>query len=277
MLTTFLGLTVVTTIGTLMGFFLKEWLFPRSFEDWKAKRSLESVYKKYKDPLLLSTMELWTRLEEICREHPAVCRESPIDYLNSQYLNYASELPTRSSAVDVHFNQYKLQSSVYRLCAFFGWVELFRQDLVFLYDEKKLVGPKVREALDNIRSDFADGQLNEAEDWEDWCDALIYREEQRAIGESMITDGTNGRVVLGYGEFSQLLNGIPPLGKSHWFNVAIRFLIDPEQDNDFRLIRLQRLVVHLADLIEALDSPRFSKKHRELRSKYERALLNPAA
>lgn len=269
-----LGLTVigalVTTTGTLIALFLKEWFFARSLEDWKMARLLEAIYRKYKDPILLSAIELCHRLDEICREHPA-------DFLKSQYLRCEPKPPSRTSAVDPYFNNYKLQSSVYRLCAFLGWLELFRQDIVFLKDNKKTIGRSVEEAVSAIRSDLADGQHNVADDWHEWCDVLIFREEQRAIGESMITAGANGRVILGYGEFSQIFNADPPTWKSRWIDVATHFFIDQEPDKDFRHTRLKRLIVHLVDLIEALDASRITERHKRARSKYQDVLSNAAA
>jgi hypothetical protein len=261
---------LITTTGTLIALFLKEWFFARSFEEWKSKRSLEAVYRKYKDPIVLAAMELCNRLEEICKEYPT-------DFLKTEFIRGVAELPSRSSAVDPYYNRYKLQSSVYRLCAFLGWLELFRQDVVFLYDGKNRINRKVEEAVKGIRSDLADGHLNDAEDWKKWCDALIFREEQRAIGESMITVGTNGRVVLGYGEFSQIVTASPPSGKSLWLKVATHFLIDLEPYKDFRLIRMKRLIGHLVDLIEALDASRLSDRHKKARSRYRSELSENAA
>src|SRR5215213_4364576 len=61
---------VVTTIGNLVATWLKELVFARSLERWKERRSLQSVYGKYRDPLLLSAQELCSRVEEISTEYP---------------------------------------------------------------------------------------------------------------------------------------------------------------------------------------------------------------
>ncbi|HKQ08225.1 MAG TPA: hypothetical protein VJ464_24075 [Blastocatellia bacterium] len=269
----FLGLTVVgalvTTTGTLIALFLKEWFFARSFEDWKSKRSLETFYRKYKDPILLAAMELSNRLEEICKDYPT-------NFLKSELLKDKPQLPARSSAVDPYYNRYKFQSSAYRLCAFLGWIELFRQDVVFLYDGRNTINQRVEDAIRGIRGDLADGHLNNAPDWDKWCDALIFREEQRAIGEPMISTGTNGRVVLGYGEFSQFFAASPSVGKSQWIQIATRFLADLQLGKDFRLIRMKRLIVHLVDLIDPLDHSRLSERHKKVRLKYKNVLSDNA-
>jgi len=59
----------------------------------------------------------------------------------------------------------------------------------------------LEKCIEEIRSDLADGQLNQAENWLDWKDQLIFREEQRAIGEAMIIENDQNRLVMGYGNF----------------------------------------------------------------------------
>ncbi|WP_392476317.1 hypothetical protein [Nostoc sp. C110] len=254
--------TLISTIGTFIALFLKEWVFTRSFEEWKSERSLETVYRKYKDPILLATIELCDRLVEICKN------EHPPEFLQSEFLRGELEPPSRNSVISSYYNRYKLQSSIYRLCSLLGWLELFRQDIVFLHSSKNKINRSFEEAVKKVRNDFADGYLNNANDWQEWCDVLIFREEQRAIGESMITTGSNGRVVIGYGEFLQILTANSSSGKTHWIKAATRFLIDPELTKDFRLIRMKRLIVHLVDLIEALDASRLSNYHKKTRSIY---------
>lgn len=120
-----LGLTVigalVTTTGTLLGLFLKEVFLARSFEQWKAKQSLAQVSRKSQEPIALSAIELCTRFTRICHKDPP-------DFLQSSLLNTIPEGPTLNSAADPHYRRYTLISTVYRLCAFLGWVELYRQD-----------------------------------------------------------------------------------------------------------------------------------------------------
>jgi len=61
----------VTTAGTLLGHYLKEAVLAKSFESWKRRQALEALYGKYRDPIVLSAIELAMRLNEACKEHPA--------------------------------------------------------------------------------------------------------------------------------------------------------------------------------------------------------------
>jgi hypothetical protein len=80
---TWLGLTVVgtivSTLGVLIATFLKDYLFARSFEVWRQRRTLEQVYLKYRDPLLLSARELALRQHEILGSYPLLSGLDSVD------------------------------------------------------------------------------------------------------------------------------------------------------------------------------------------------------
>src|SRR5262245_28062880 len=75
-LKTWLGFTVVgsaiSTLGALLGSLLKDYFFTRSFERWKQRQTLQLLYQKYRDPLLLSARELVSRTVEIGDHYPTV-------------------------------------------------------------------------------------------------------------------------------------------------------------------------------------------------------------
>jgi hypothetical protein len=121
---------------------------------------------------------------------------------------------------DPYFRRYRLVSSIYRLCSLLGWIELYRQDLVFLEARETKASENLDRAIYAIRGDLADGRLNAAPDWEDWRDALLFREEQRAVGESMIVTVGEIRVVMGYAQFSEPFPNAKESSQSHWIEVA---------------------------------------------------------
>lgn len=261
-----LGLTVlgssITAVGTLVGLALKEHFFARSFELWKSRNILEALFQKYRDPLLLAADELSIRLKEVCDGYGA-------EYLSSSLLE---KIPNRMEvtwASDSYYQRYKLESTVYRLCALFGWFELYRQEVVFLRSSRAKHNRRLESAISAIREVIADGQMNASEDWVDWTDHLIFREEQRAIGAMMITSAGPVRTVMGYGEFSELFRSKSLLHQYRWIEVAARFLLDISlSEKDFRAVRLKALYVHLIDLISALDEDRVRPSHRDKRARY---------
>jgi hypothetical protein len=110
-------------------------------------------------------------------------------------------------------------------------------------------------AVEFVRQDLADGQLNQANDWPHWRDTLIFREESRAIGESMIEARGSVRTVIGYCRFMEFLDSETPSATKRWSNVLLNFLLDLEDNGkDFRQTRLKRLVVHLVSLMELLNA-----------------------
>jgi hypothetical protein len=260
-----LGLSVigaaVTTIGTLAGLFLKEVVFVRSFERWKARRLLEDASRKYREPIALAAIELCNRLSDVCDDYPPT-------YLMTDVLSVEISGSPENSANDPHYQRYRLVSTVYRLCALLGWIELYRQDTTFLEPNEADPVRRVDESIFAIRSDLADGQLNTAPDWSRWYDALLFREEQRAIGECMIVGTVGNRGVMGYAQFSSLYPADVLSDQTRWIRAAAGFVVDPRDEKDFRMVRMQRLIVHLVDLVELVAPLRLREEHRNARSKH---------
>ncbi|HEY6770263.1 MAG TPA: hypothetical protein VI386_36435 [Candidatus Sulfotelmatobacter sp.] len=234
---------VVTTIGNLLATVLKEFLFARSFERWKERRSLLSVYRRYRDPILLAGDELQRRLSQICKEYPP-------SYLRTEVLDADGTQLVTNSADDPHYKKYRLLSTVYRLCAFLGWLEIYRQDVTFLETGQSSENERFETALAGFRQTLADGQLNS--DYTNSRDGLVFRVEQRAIGEAMITTVGNSRVVVGYGTFCTLF-GRATSEEGLWpFRIASNFFLDLEPAKDFRQRRLEMMKEHLATIIAVL-------------------------
>ena len=241
---------LAAALGAIGGNFFKDLLPNLALEDWKLRRQLRAVFRKYRDPLLLAATELIHRLDEIERDYPPL-------FLRSVVRTSTPMAPTEVTTDDPYYQRYKLESSVYRLAAFLGWLELFRQDIVFLDSGQRKLNRQVESALKRIRAALADGQLNEASDWQTWRDALIFREEQRAIGEQMIVRRGDDRVVMGYAEFLKQYRSVP---EDPWLTVAERFLLDLERDRDFRRYRLRLLTRGLIDLVEFLEPSRTTER-----------------
>jgi hypothetical protein len=243
-----LGLSVlgalVTTVGNLVATWLKEYLFVRSLERWRERQGLLAVYRRYRDPLLLAAEELQSRAAEIALNYPA-------NYLRSSVLAERPEELARNSATDPYYQRYRLVSTVFRLCAFLGWLELYRQELTFLDSGQERTNMALEQALEKIRGDLADGQLNDAEDFMRWSDRLIFREEQRAIGESMIIRDPNP-VIMGYAKFHALFERASADDELWWLRLARNFLLDPEAERDFRRRRVELMRDHLGSAIAVM-------------------------
>jgi hypothetical protein len=243
-----LGLTVlaalVATVGNLLATWLKEFFFARSFEKWKDRRTLISVYRRYRDPIARTAIDLQARVDEICSNYPT-------NYLNSSLLNFHPDLLEANSAEDPYYKWHRLLSTAYRLCALLGWLELYRQDITFLNTGRKKDSKLLEQVLEDIRNDLAAGGLNTAPDLQKWNDRLIFREEQRAIGEAMIT-GVSPRIVMGYGAFRVLFERARDEDELWWMRLALNFLLDMEDVKDFRRKRFELMQNHLKAAINLL-------------------------
>jgi hypothetical protein len=240
---------VISMVGALLGIVLKDYFFSRAFENWKQQRTLEQLYQKFRDPLLLSSRELCARVIEILDQYPTV-------YLQQSVLVSRPERQIENSINDPYFQRYKLVSTAYRICSFLGWLELYRQEIVFLRPGNNKHARRLEGCLAHIRADLADGQLNTADDWMQWRDTLVFREELRAIGEAMIETRGAARAVMGYASFCEVFESkAASRGAKRWISVVLNFVLDLEvARKDFRKRRLERLVVHLVDLLIELDN-----------------------
>jgi hypothetical protein len=262
----FFGLTVlaalVTTVGNLLATWLKDFVFVRSFERWKDRRTLEALYSRYRKQLDLAARDLRSRTKEICKVN------RPPAWLYSSVLkNNPMRLETKTDT-DPYYQRYRLISTVYRLCAFLAWMELYRQELTFLDTGQEVLNERLELLFDQIRSDLADGYMNPASDFQVWRDQMIFGEEQRAIGKFML-DSDSALTVMGYGAFLDLFEPAETAPELWWIRSAKGLFLDPEETKDFRLTRLKRLDGHLAETIELLkDRP---NTHRFRPQRQERA------
>ena len=210
---------LVTAVGNLLATLLKDAILARSFERWKSRQAALAVYRRFRDPLLLATIELLNRVREIVYQ-------TPVDFLDANLLKHSPSGPSLKTADDPYYRRYKLVSTVYRLAAWLGWTELYRRSVTFLDSGSSKANRRLELQVQKIRGDLADGHLNVAEDWLQWSDALVFREEQRAIGESMIADAPRGRGgVLGYAAFCRAFQETTSATGTNWLQTAASFIL----------------------------------------------------
>jgi hypothetical protein len=211
----------VSLFGTLCGLFLKDFLFVHYFDNLRERKTLAKVSKKYKDPILLSALEITSRLNDYIENYSFWCKYSTIDTLFDKIDKTQTNYIT-----DPYFLNYKIISTLYRFCSFFAWLELYRQEITFLDSHSKGSSSKSLTLIANIREAIADGQLIKYDDWDSWTDALIFREELRAIGEGMIEKDKDQRNIIGYGKFRTLISQYEKTREPLWLNPAINFFMN---------------------------------------------------
>ncbi len=248
----YLGLTVlaavVTTLGTLLALFIKEFLLVRYFDEVRETKALKNISKKYKDPILVAGSELARRIAEIMPYPEWISKGFKKEVLFSKSATMQS-----INFIDPYFLNYKFLSTLYRFCAFFGWLELYRQDITFLNSYSKLENVKSSLIVEKLKTTIADGNLNTDKDRKNWKDVLIFREEQRSIGEGMIESINNQKNIIGYGKFQNLIENFENTQKPNFLRPVITFFTDFRVEKDFRFERLEQLRISLHELVKCLD------------------------
>jgi hypothetical protein len=245
----------ITTVGTLIASFVKDYVQVIWLDQHRDSKALERIYKKYRDPILLSAKELAHRLQEIVKGNPP-------NWLESDLWEGKQRRNTLNDSMDPHFQQYKQISTAYRLAAFLGWLEIYRQEVVFLNPGRSKDSKLLQDQVERIRMVFAEGRLNAAPDFDQWLDGVIFREELRAIGECMIIQDQKERQVIGYGKFCSLFDA-EESPQREWAEQILQLFLRPRPSKDFRLKRIRLLLLSLIELIRLMDSTQISADLQE--------------
>jgi len=237
-----------------------------SFEKWKEKRVLESDFQRHKNWVILAATELCVVLRHLIANERT-------EFFDENLIHTQPVRPLKTSPDDPYYRKYYLVVSVYRLSAFLGWLELYRQDITFLNSGLADKRNSLDKHIEEIRSVLENEKLNRAVDGEGWADAIILREEQRAIGETMIVSDGNTKSVMGYGRYCDLFNPLTGDGQDYWIEKATNFfLIQQNVTKDFRPERIKLLIINLINLIDLLDTTRTQAKLLEWRAEYKQSL-----
>lgn len=228
---------VISTLGTLLGIFLRDWLLAGSAERRAERRTIRKLIRDSSEPLILAGDDLVRRLEEINENYPP-------DYFVRRPTDAGGLIREKTAAIDPHFNRYKVRSTLYRFAAFLGWIECFRSQLSFVELAQSDFAKAFGKQLHQVTRWMSDGTLSP--NWETDRDCLIYREEIRAIGESMLIAHRDGFRVMGYAQFYAEMDASGRVAT--WVGVLDQFLGNLRSENDFRKTRL----VKLQDQIEGM-------------------------
>jgi len=185
----------------------------------------QELMRTYQDPLLRSAIDLQSKFFNILTLH-----------LLDKFYNNGTEVE----------KEYALDNTLYVIAEYLGWVEIVRREVQFIElgnDEKNRA---LVHLIDSISQSFLDSQLPQT--------FRIFRGEQRAIGELMMTylpsdEGPYRRECIGYATFLEF-QGKPDF--SRWFR-KLRDDIDELAKGHGDPVRLVSLHNNLIDLIGYLD------------------------
>lgn len=193
----------------------------------ESKRAqVEDLVARYRDPLLTSAYDLQSRLYSIIQK----------DFLQLYYQN--------DSEID---RQYALQNSLYVFAEYLGWKEILRREVQFLDFGDIEKNQRLEQLLENITQTLLTDRFVVA--------FRLFRGEQRAIGEVMITLRPGGGKTIyeciGYAEFVKRLAD-PNFAR--WFarlqNDIEQLGANPAVETKQRLVNLQHALIDLIDFLD---------------------------
>ena len=196
-------------------------------EEWhlEERKALAKELRRYRLPLFDAANDLGHRIKNI---------------RNDSFLSYlASDSERRDVA---------LRSTAFRVARYFAVLEIIYEQIGFLPFEREDEANDVVAVLGKIGSTFASDKYDR--DDRPWYRArfMIWREEQRAIGEiaRQSSSDADRDALIGFASFTENWDGrIHP-----WF---ARFVEDLESGFAVESTRLRLLQSHLSELVRLLD------------------------
>jgi hypothetical protein len=205
-------LALIALIGSLFSTVLTVLGSPIIQERHNATR----VLSIYREPLIAAAYELQARIYNI------LCHQFVEIYINDK------RAPKRNAAIS---------STLYVFAQFFAWREIIRREVQFLRfsDERKT--RMLAQLLQDISETFLTGSYG--------MQFMIWRVEQRGLGEAMAVEKSGKISCLGYASFVQRRDSM-----RDWLQPIEQDLEDISDAGRDRLRAIQHL---LCDLIAELD------------------------
>ncbi|MDP4533377.1 hypothetical protein Q9252_14610 [Marinobacter salarius] len=135
---------LTASIVTLLGIFLKDYVFQMLKERRDHSKSTHDVYKKYAEPLAASAESMFWRLNEI------------FNVKGRAHFLIRSDVATG-------FEDYKYKSTLYRLASLIGWIYAIKKEQSYMKPVDRTSQTSLSESIRVFESALADGPHVEAE------------------------------------------------------------------------------------------------------------------
>jgi hypothetical protein len=182
----------------------------------QARRDARKILDTYREPLIAASYELQARLYNI------LC----LNFVERYIKNEKSD---KSNAAT--------ESTLYVFAQFFGWREVIRREVQFLRFSRDRETRRFAQLLWNIGEEFLADRYGPQ--------FMLWRVEQRGLGERMITSTDGGMTCLGYASFLERRATMDV-----WLKPLEHDLGNMDDGGRQRLIEVQHL---LLDLVRQLD------------------------
>jgi hypothetical protein len=186
----------------------------------EARHQAQATLSRYREPLVAAAYELQSRLFNILRQ----------DFLQKYYI-----------AGDEQERKYAVKNTTYLVGQYLGWSEILRRRIQFLDFGEVEETREVARLQDAIREVLASDSEPLGRPF------MVWRGQQRAIGERMIVSEDGDLLCIGYGSFVDEEDS----AFWQWFQSLERDIDTVARAPNERLRLLQHALI---DLIERLDS-----------------------
>lgn len=222
-------IAVISLVGSIMSAGITAIVTLHS-DRLKRHSESEKLVAEYRDPLLLASMELQSRLYNI---------------LEQDFLCYY-ENKARRDLVDVY--------TAFLIGQFFSWTYILRRQVQFLRFSSNKSNQKLSRAIEAIQKSFSTDMYGK-----DDSDFMLWRGEQLAIGEIMTVSDDGELFCLQYSQFIQKFKSADAPFKDYFNPITegITALVNRRSTHHpsqhLPAGRLRRVQHFILDLIDVLD------------------------
>lgn len=202
---------IVIALIALLGAVLSTLVTTFGAPVFQGRREARAVLNTYREPLLSAAFELQSRLRNI---------------LDGEFLEkyLASEEQGKQEAA--------AKTTLYVFAQYFGWLEIIRREIQFLHFRRTRQTREMARLLRDISETFLTDSFG--------SQLMIWRVEQRGLGERMITSVDGKPSCLGYAAFLD-----QQVKLKIWLDPLERDLKALDRSGSARLTELQHLLLRL--------------------------------
>jgi hypothetical protein len=183
----------------------------------QSRRAARQVLQTYQEPLLVACYELQARLHNILK----------VQFVEKYITD--DKAGKRTAAID---------STLYVFAQYFGWREIIRQEITYLHFSNDSQTQKTNRLLGDITKAFLSEEYG--------AQFMVWRVEQRGLGERMIASADGKKSCLGYASFLEHRESM-----REWLGPMENDLESLGKEGRDRLRTLQHL---LLDFIREIDA-----------------------
>jgi hypothetical protein len=204
----------------------REHAFSREQKEADRRLAAEQLVRRYRDPLVFAADQLLSRIENV---------------RDNGFLEKYGRVR----------RDYVVASTTYAVAEILGWIELFRQNQQFLDLGEEQATRRTNECLGALGRAFSTDTITDAAGLP--ATFMIWRQEQRAIGELMIAGVGDQARCIGYATFNAKL---ADRAFARWFESLLRDVTAAIDEPERAVPRLIELADAATVLIDHLDPSR---------------------